>query len=114
MENCIFCKIVKGDIPSTKVFEDEHVYAFKDLHPLAPIHLLFVSKHHTADINHMASVDHEHIGHVFKAIAAYTKDSGLDQKGFRVVTNSGKDGGQTVFHTHFHVLGGTTLRGFGA
>lgn len=114
MDNCIFCKIVKGDIPSTKVFEDEHVFAFKDLHPLAPIHLLFVSKRHTSDINHMATVDHEHIGNVFKAIATYTKDSGLDQKGFRVVTNSGKDSGQTVFHTHFHVLGGATLRGFGA
>lgn len=114
MDNCIFCKIAKGEIPCTKVYEDDFVFGFKDLHPLAPIHLLFVSKNHTTNINHMAQVDPEHIANVFKAIATYTKDSGLEQSGFRVVTNAGKDSGQTVFHTHFHLLGGTTLRGFGA
>lgn len=114
MEQCIFCKIIKGEIPSVKVFENEQVLGFKDLHPMAPIHLLFISKNHSKNINDMASIDSSGITEIFKGIREYTKQSTLDQKGFRVVTNTGSDSGQTVFHTHFHVLGGAQLKGFGA
>lgn len=111
-DNCLFCRIVKGEIPSQKVFENESVYGFVDIYPQAKIHMLFIHKSHSADINQMSS-DPESIGAVFKAIADYTKSEGLDQNGFRVVTNLGKNAGQTVFHTHFHVVGGESLGRFG-
>lgn len=114
MDNCIFCKISKGEISSSKVFENEHVLAFKDLHPLAPVHVLFISKTHTTNINEMMAFDSNLVTHVFSGIAAYTKESGLDKNGFRIVTNTGRDSGQSVFHTHFHVLSGSPLKGFGA
>ncbi len=113
MDNCIFCKIVKGDIPSKKVFENENVYAFQDLHPQARIHILFVHKIHTSHINQM-SEDVKSIGEVFKAIADYTHQEKLDLDGFRVVTNLGPNAGQTVFHTHFHLLAGEKLGRFGS
>jgi histidine triad (HIT) family protein len=112
MSDCLFCKIVKGDIPSTKVFENDSVIGFVDIFPQAKTHLLFIHKKHTADINQMSS-DPESIGQVFQAITSFTKEQGLDQKGFRVVTNTGKHAGQTVFHTHFHVLAGEQLGHFG-
>ena len=112
MQDCIFCKIIEGMIPSTKIFENENVLGFVDLHPQAKIHLLFVHKNHTANINEM-SANPTHLGHVFQGIAEYTKSSGLDQSGFRVVTNLGKEAGQTVFHTHFHIVGVEHLGRFG-
>ena len=114
MENCLFCKIARGEIPSTNVFENEHIVAFKDLHPLAPVHLLLVTKMHSTNINEMVSFDPTLVSHVFKGISDYTKESGLDKKGFRIVTNTGSDSGQSIFHTHFHLLAGADLRGFGA
>lgn len=114
MDQCIFCKIIKGDIPSTKIFENKNILAFQDLHPLAPIHLLFIAKSHSVNVNEMINEEPAQLAEVFKAIAEYTKQAGLDKSGFRVVTNTGRDSGQTVFHTHFHVLGGGHLRGFGA
>lgn len=111
-DNCLFCKIIKGEIPSKKVFENEHVYAFEDIYPQAKIHLLFLHKNHTANINEM-SKDGRAIAEVFQAIAEYTKDKSLSTDGFRVVTNLGPHAGQTVFHTHFHVVGGEPLGHFG-
>jgi histidine triad (HIT) family protein len=113
MSDCLFCKIVKGEIPSTKVFENDKVLGFVDIFPQAKIHLLFIHKTHTTDITQM-SASPESIGEVFQAITAYTKEQGLDQKGFRVVTNTGKLAGQTVFHTHFHVISGEHLGRFGS
>jgi len=113
MDNCIFCKIAKGEIPSKKVFENENVYAFQDLYPQAKIHLLFIHKKHTSHINQMSD-DSSTIGDVFKAISSYTQQEGLDRDGFRVVTNLGPNAGQTVFHTHFHVLAGEKLGHFGS
>lgn len=113
MDNCIFCKIAKGEIPSKKVFENENVYAFQDLYPQAKIHLLFIHKKHTSHINQMSD-DPSTIGDVFKAISSYTHQEGLDREGFRVVTNLGPNAGQTVFHTHFHVLAGEKLGHFGS
>ena len=112
MSDCLFCKIVKGEIPATKVFENDAVIGFVDIYPQAKTHLLFIHKNHTADINQM-SAEPVTVGLVFQAITEYTKTEGLDQKGFRVVTNTGKHAGQTVFHTHFHVLAGEQLGHFG-
>lgn len=112
MQDCIFCKIIEGTIPSTKVFENENVIGFVDLHPQAKIHLLFVHKSHTKDVTEMATSPAT-IGQVFQAIAEYAKSSGLDQAGYRVVTNNGREAGQSVFHTHFHVVGGEHLGRFG-
>lgn len=111
--DCIFCKIIRGEIPSTKIYEKGNVTGFVDLHPQAKIHLLFVHKNHTSNINEM-SLDPQTIGEVYQAIAEYTKKEGLDNGGFRVVTNLGRDAGQTVFHTHFHVLSGERLGHFGS
>lgn len=113
MSDCLFCKIVKGDIPSTKVFENDKVLGFVDIFPQAKTHLLFIHKSHTANINEMAETDAKAIGEVYLAIAEFTKKEGMDQGGFRVVTNLGKNAGQTVFHTHFHVVGGESLGRFG-
>jgi histidine triad (HIT) family protein len=112
MSDCIFCKILKGDIPSTKVFENDKVYGFKDLHPQAQTHLLFIHKNHSKNINEMSGSPSD-LADVFQAINAYTIESKLAETGFRVVTNHGKHAGQTVFHTHFHVLGGESLGHFG-
>lgn len=114
MSDCIFCKIVKGEIPSTKIFENETVIGFKDLRPQAKIHQLFIHKSHTKDINDLAKNDPKELSDVFNAIRTYTMNEGLVKDGFRVVTNLGPNAGQTVFHTHFHVLAGEPLGHFGS
>jgi histidine triad (HIT) family protein len=111
--DCIFCKIVEGKIPSTKVFENDKVIAFKDLHPLALKHFLFIHREHTRDIVDLMESDPEQIKDVYAAISGFAKNEGLTSSGMRVVTNLGAHGGQTVFHTHFHLLGGETLGRFG-
>ena len=110
--NCLFCKIAKGEIPAQKIFENDHVTGFVDIHPQAKIHLLFVHKKHTANINEMSG-DPESLAQIFQAITDYTKGSELNKNGYRVVTNQGPDAGQTVFHTHFHIVGGEALGHFG-
>lgn len=114
MSDCIFCKIVEGKIPSTKIFEDENVIGFKDLRPQAKIHQLFIHKKHTRDVNELAKNDAKELSDIFNAIRHYTENEGLTKDGFRVVTNLGPHAGQTVFHTHFHVLAGEPLGHFGA
>lgn len=109
--DCLFCKIVKGEISSEKVFENESVYAFKDIYPMAKEHYLFISKNHSKNINEMNPND---LKNVMSAIKEFTSESELEKNGFRIVTNINKDGGQTVFHTHFHILGGEQLSRFGA
>lgn len=109
---CLFCKIAKGEIPAQKIFENDNVLGFVDIHPQARVHLLFVHKKHSENIAEMSTHDHT-IAQVFKAIAEYTQDNELHSAGYRVVVNQGADAGQTVFHTHFHVLGGESLGHFG-
>jgi histidine triad (HIT) family protein len=111
--NCLFCKIFKGEIPSNKVFESDNVIGFRDLHPQAKDHVLFIHKNHNANIAEMASSDPEDIIEVIRAITRFAKESGLEKTGVRIVSNSGPDAGQTIFHTHFHVLGGEQLGHFG-
>ncbi len=109
MDNCLFCKIIKGEIPSQKVYEDEYAYAFKDIHPQAPVHVLVVSKAHAKDVLEGASMEDAELAALMKACAKVAKVTGIDQKGFRVVTNCGHDGCQSIPHLHFHVLGGRHL-----
>lgn len=113
MSDCLFCKIIKGEIPSKKVFENESVYAFLDINPLAQKHILFISKNHNKNINELVEDKPQDLISIFKAIKEYTEKDKLNESGFRVVTNLGKDALQTVFHTHFHVLGGERLGNFG-
>lgn len=110
--NCLFCKIFNGDIPAQKIFESKNVIGFVDIYPQAKNHLIFIHKKHTLNISEM-SLDPQTISEVYAAIADYVKDSELSKNGYRVVTNQGKDAGQSVFHTHFHVLGGESLGHFG-
>ena len=110
MDDCLFCKMVRGEIPCEKVFENDSVLGFKDIYPQAPTHLLFIHKDHTENVNAMSG---EQIAEVFSGIKEYSQKE-LASGGFRVVTNHGKDAGQTVFHTHFHIVGGGKLGSFGS
>jgi len=103
--DCIFCKIVAGEIPSTKVYEDDTVLAFKDLNPTAPVHILVIPKTHIASAADIDESNSAVIAHIFEVAAVIAKEQGLDD-GFRIVNNCGELGGQTVKHLHFHLLGG--------
>jgi len=109
MSDCIFCKIIAGEIPSKKVYEDELVYAFADINPQAPAHILVVPKKHISGVNDLTKEDEAIVGHAYGVIAKLVKELGVDESGYRVVVNSGKDGQQSVPHLHFHVLGGRLL-----
>ena len=106
--DCIFCKIIAGEIPSAKVYEDESVYAFRDIQPQAPVHVLVVPKNHVASADEINGENADLVAKIFAAIPAITKAEGLTN-GYRVITNCGEDGCQSVKHLHFHVLGGKKL-----
>ena len=101
--DCLFCKIISGDIPSTKVYEDDNVYAFNDIDPQAPFHVIVVPKHHITSAAEITFENSHYIAAIYEAIAKIAKENNLE-KGFRVVNNCGEDGGQTVGHIHFHLL----------
>lgn len=113
-DNCLFCKIVEGTIPSRKAYEDERVVAFHDIQPQAPVHLLVIPKKHIASLNDAGAEDAELLGRLQLAASQVARDAGLSDTGFRVVTNIGRDAGQVVFHIHYHVLGGEKLGSLGA
>ncbi len=106
--DCLFCKIIAGDIPSTKVYEDELVYAFRDINPQAPTHILVIPKVHLASVNEVDPENSNVVAHIFEVIPKIAEAEGLTG-GYRVVSNCGADAGQTVFHLHFHILGGKEL-----
>lgn len=106
--DCLFCKIIGGEIPSDKVYEDDLVYVFKDISPEAPVHLLIVPKKHIDSNDTLEEGDKELIGHIFLLAKKLAKDFKLT-KGYRIVNNIGEDGGQSVKHMHFHLLGGRSL-----
>ena len=108
MSDCLFCKIVKGDIPSTKVYEDELVYAFRDINPQAPTHILVIPKAHLSSVNDVNGENSAVVAHIFEVIPRIAAEEGL-VGGYRVVSNCGADAGQTVHHLHFHILGGKAL-----
>lgn len=107
--DCLFCKIAAGEIPSEKVYEDEFVYAFRDIEPQAPVHVIIIPKEHIESANEITEDNCAVIGRVFAAAAKIAKAEGIDEKGYRIVNNCGEDGGQTVMHLHFHMLGKRSL-----
>ena len=107
--SCIFCRIVAGDIPAAKVHEDEHLVAFKDLNPQAPMHVLIVPREHIATLNDLDPAHDALVGEMVRLAATLAKAQGYDQSGFRTVFNCNADAGQTVFHIHLHVLAGRRL-----
>ena len=108
MENCLFCKIVAGQIPSTKVYEDEAILAFRDIAPQAPTHILVIPKAHIPSVAGITAENSGVVAHIFEVIPRIAEKEGL-VNGYRVVSNCGADAGQTVHHLHFHILGGKTL-----
>ena len=109
MDNCIFCKIIKKEIPSTIVYEDDEILAFRDINPVAPVHILVIPKKHISYLTDLEKEDELLIGKIYTAINKIVKQEEIDQKGFRVIVNCGEDGGQEVKHLHFHILGGKKL-----
>ena len=108
MTDCLFCKIIAGDIPSTKVYEDETVFAFRDINPQAPTHILVIPKTHISGCNGVTADNSSVVAHIFEVIPQIAQAEGL-VNGYRVVSNCGADAGQTVPHLHFHILGGKAL-----
>lgn len=108
MSDCLFCKIVNGDIPSTKVYEDDLVLAFRDIAPQAPTHILVIPKTHIGSVAEVTAENSAVVAHIFTVIPRIAEQEGLTG-GYRVVSNCGADAGQTVHHLHFHILGGKTL-----
>lgn len=110
MSDCIFCKIVAGQIPSDKVLETDDLIAFRDINPQAPVHVLIIPKTHVASVADLGPDHAALLAHCFAAIREVARKERLDASGFRVVTNHGAEAGQSVFHLHFHVLGGRPMR----
>lgn len=108
MDNCLFCKIIKGEIPSNKVYEDDEILAFKDINPIAPVHILVIPKKHISCAKDIEPIDEALIGRMFTVINQIANELKLDN-GYRIVNNCGEDGGQEVMHLHFHLLGGKKL-----
>lgn len=106
MDDCLFCKIIKGEIPSAKVYEDDKVFCFKDIAPGAPVHVLTVPKKHISTLNELTEEDSALVAHAFMVMKKLAKEFGIDGSGYRIVSNCNEDGGQSVFHIHFHLLGG--------
>ena len=113
MSDCIFCKIIKGDIPSTNVYKDEQVVAFRDINPAAPINILIVPKKHIESVNMLIGDDEPLIGHLFTIAKQLAAQEGIEEKGYRLVVNTGAESGQTVDHLHLHLLGGRQMHALG-
>lgn len=107
--DCIFCKIANGEIPSKKAYEDDQILAFYDLDPQAPVHILLIPKTHISSANELTEENSQVVSHIFLVAVKLAKELGLE-KGYRIVNNCGEDGGQTVQHLHFHLLGGRSMK----
>ena len=110
MEGCIFCKIIRGEIPCSKVYEDEKILAFNDINPEAPVHVLIIPKTHIESANYIDEKNSELLTHIFLAAKKIATQFGVAESGYRIVNNCGEQGGQTVKHIHFHLLGGRNLK----
>lgn len=109
MEDCIFCKIINREIPSDIVYEDSEIIGFKDINPAAPIHILVIPKKHIPSLVQLQEEDENLVGKIYSVINKIAEEQGVKEKGFRVIVNCGKDGGQEVGHLHFHLLAGRQL-----
>jgi len=107
--DCLFCKIAAGDVPAALVHQDEHLIAFKDINPQAPMHVLVVPRRHVSSLNELAETDDQLLGEMIRRAAAIAREHGHADRGYRTVFNCNADAGQTVFHIHLHVLGGRPL-----
>lgn len=110
MEDCIFCKIIKGEIPSEKIYEDDMILSFKDIEPAAPVHVLIVPKKHIGSINDLTEDDSKIIAHIYLVAKQIAAKLGVSEEGYRIVTNCGEKAGQSVHHIHFHLLGGRSFQ----
>ena len=109
MSHCLFCKIIRREIPSSIVYEDDHVLAFNDINPQAPLHVLLVPKRHVSSLNDLAAGDDGTVGELVRIAAAIAKEKGVSAGGYRTLFNCNRDAGQTIFHIHLHLLGGRRL-----
>jgi histidine triad (HIT) family protein len=109
MSDCLFCKIVAREIPGSIVYEDDHVLAFNDIKPQAPMHVLVIPKRHIESLNDLKPGDDQIVGELVRRAAAIARERGVDSSGFRTVFNTNRDAGQTVFHIHLHLLGGRSM-----
>ena len=109
MNDCLFCKIIKGEIPSNKVYEDDEILAFYDINPAAPIHILVIPKKHIDSLAKIEKEDELLIGKIYGVINKIAEEKGFKEEGYRVIVNCGKNGGQEVMHLHFHILAGTKM-----
>jgi histidine triad (HIT) family protein len=109
-DSCIFCKIVSDEARATIVYRDDQVTAFRDIHPVAPTHILIVPNKHIESVNALESGDEQLVGHLFMVAGQLAKEAGVDKGGYRLISNTGIDGGQTVFHLHLHLIGGQRMR----
>ena len=109
-DSCIFCKIVRNEAKATIVYRDHQVTAFRDIHPVAPTHLLIVPNRHIESVNALEAEDEQLAGHLITTAGKLAKEEGIDQSGYRIITNTGIDRGQSVFHIHFHLIGGQRMR----
>ena len=110
MTECIFCKIMAGKSPAKIVYQDDQATAFRDIHPVAPTHILVVPNQHITSVNELTAEDEPLIGHLFSVARQIAKDEGVDQNGYRLIINNGPHAGQAVFHLHLHLMGGQRLR----
>ncbi len=111
MSDCLFCRIVRGEIPCSKVYEDDDLLAFRDIHPQAPVHVLFVPKVHMGGLNDLVEGVPAAVARIPQVAAKVARELGIAETGYRLVMNSGPDAGQTVFHLHVHLLGGASMSG---
>ncbi len=109
MTDCLFCKLAAGQIPATLLFQDEHLVAFNDINPQAPLHLLIIPRKHIASLNDLSAADDALAGEMVRRAAALAREHGYDERGYRTVFNTNRDAGQTVFHIHLHLLAGRPL-----
>ena len=108
-DDCLFCKIIKGEIPSTKVYEDDKVLAFKDINPVAPVHVLVIPKLHVENTNEIIEENSNYISHIYEKMGDIAEKIGVKESGYRLICNCGEDSGQEVKHLHFHLIGGKKL-----
>ena len=109
MTDCLFCNMISGDVPCNKVYEDEHVFAFRDINPQAPVHILIVPKRHIATLNDLQAGDEREMGLLLAAASRIAAEEGIAEEGYRTVINCNAGAGQTVFHIHLHLLGGRVM-----
>ena len=110
MDECIFCKIVRGEMPGNLVYKDDQVTAFRDIHPVAPSHILVVPNRHIASTNEVTEQDEQLMGHMLAVVKPIADAEGITQRGYRLIINTGPDANQVVFHLHMHIIGGQRMR----